>query len=104
MYIHLGKFLSFFVTHRSLCWRLKAIATLRIICDVEGMVSLRPVRVVASLHDEGVGLSPHHIDFRDEEAIDVPSNAPAHVTCNHDGEHGDLMMLRVKGIVKQVQW
>ena len=55
------------------------IPPLWIIRDVEGVVASSKLFVIASLHHKCVGLPSDHIDLRDEEAIDVPSNAPANM-------------------------
>ena len=41
------------------------------------MLARSKLLVIAPLHHKGVGLPSDHIDLRDEEAIDVPGNAPA---------------------------
>mgnify|MGYP007048355278 CR=1 FL=1 len=55
------------------------IAALWVISDVEGMVARSKLLVITALHHKGVGLPPDHIDLRDEQTVDVPGNAPAHV-------------------------
>ena len=53
------------------------IPALWIIRDVEGMIASSKLFVITPLHHKCVGLPSDHIDLRDEESIDVPSNAPA---------------------------
>ena len=55
------------------------IPALGVIRDVEGVVAGSELLVIAPLHHKGVGLAPDHIDLWDEETIDVPGDAPAHV-------------------------
>ena len=54
---------------------------LRVVRDVERVVVGRPVRVRAALDHEGVRLAADHRDLGDEEAVDVPGDAPADVAC-----------------------
>lgn len=72
------------IVHLSFSRCLECIASLRVISDIEGVVTLRSVRVVAALHHEGVGLATHHMDLWDEEAVDVPGNPPANVSCGRE--------------------
>ncbi len=43
------------------------------------MIGRRRARVGAALDDEVVGLAAHHVDLRNQKAVDVPCNAPADV-------------------------
>ena len=43
------------------------------------MVAGGELLVIATLHHEGVGLAPDHVYLGYEEAVDVPSNAPANM-------------------------
>ena len=43
------------------------------------MVGRRRARIGAALDDEVVGLAAHHVDLRNQKAVDVPCNAPADV-------------------------
>ena len=63
-----------------LLFRLELVAALRVVGDVEGVVGGRLAGVVASLDDERVGLSPHDVYLGDHEAVDVPRDAPTHVS------------------------
>lgn len=63
-----------------LLFALMLVATDRIIAYVEGMILGGYVGIVATLHDERIGLAPHHMNLGNEQTIDVPRNAPADVT------------------------
>ena len=45
------------------------------------MVSRGGVGVVTALNYKCVGLTPNHIDFGDQQTIDIPGNSPTNVTC-----------------------
>ena len=70
-------FVSFSPYLSPLFCRLELVSTLGIIRDVERMVGCRAAIVLAALDDEGVGLAPDHGHLGDEEAVDVPRDAPA---------------------------
>lgn len=53
----------------------------RVVGDVEGVVSRWDRGVGAAFHHEGVLLATHHRHLGDQQAVDVPGDAPAHVTC-----------------------
>lgn len=55
------------------------VATDRIIANVEGMIFGGYVGIVATLHDERIGLASHHMNLGNEQTIDVPRDAPADV-------------------------
>lgn len=61
--------------------RLMEIPSDGVIGDVEGMVPRGHVGVGPTLHHECVLLAADHVDLRDQQPIDVPGDAPAHVTC-----------------------
>ena len=62
-----------------LLFRLELVAALGVVGDVERMVGGGLFRIVASLDDERVGLSPHDVDLGNHEPVDVPCDAPSHV-------------------------
>ena len=59
--------------------RLELVSSLWIVRDVERMIACRELLVVPALHHEGVSLASHHVDLGDEEAVNVPGDAPANV-------------------------
>ena len=60
-----------------------------VVGDVEGMVPRRHLRVGASLHHERVLAAAHHVDLRDQQPVDVPRDAPAHVACTQTVTQND---------------
>lgn len=70
-------------SHLLLLLALVLISTDSIIAYVEGMILGWYIRIVASLHDERVGLASHHMNLGNEQTIDIPGDAPAHMTCKH---------------------
>lgn len=51
-----------------------------VIANVEGMILGGYVRIVAALHNKGVGLSSYHMNLGNQQTVNVPGDTPAHVT------------------------
>lgn len=68
-------------TYRSFFSSLVFVTSYGVICYVEGVVSSRGLRIEPSLDHEGVRLSSYDVDLGYEEAVYVPGDSPAHVTC-----------------------
>lgn len=72
-------------TYRSFLGRLVLVTANGVVSNVEGMITSRCLGIVTALDDEGVSLASHHVNLRYEQAVYVPGNSPAHVTCFVEG-------------------
>jgi len=67
-------------TYRSLDGRFEFVSALRVIGDVERVISSSSLDILTAFHDEGVRLSADNRHFGRQQPVDVPRDSPANVT------------------------